>query len=213
MLKPIRARLVSAFVFALAGLIAAPVLAQSKGGKFVCWKDKSGKVVGCGDTVPPEYRDSAGQELDRRGMQRGSVESAEEAGKRKAREQETAKQKEDERKRLAEQKRLDAALLNTYASEKEIDQRRDRDLQQVELAITQLQAPLKNATDRYNDAKKRNSQDDIARTTAEKEKVERAIAAREKEKAEIVDKYAVQKKRYVELKGGAQSAAGAPPKK
>ena len=42
-------------------------LAQaSKGsGKIVCWKDKAGKVVGCGDRVPPEFQDSATKELDR----------------------------------------------------------------------------------------------------------------------------------------------------
>lgn len=205
-----RKPLLSLALVALAGMLAAPAMAQSKPGKFVCWKDKSGKVVGCGDTVPPEYRDNAAAELDRRGLKRGNVESAEESARRRAQEEATAKQKAEEKRRLAEQQRLDAALLNTYASEKEIDDRKDRELQQVDLAITQLQAPLKNATDRYNDAKKRNAEADMARAAAEKEKFEREIAEKEKDKSDITERYAAQKKRYLELRGGGQSAAATP---
>jgi hypothetical protein len=211
MLKPRRAKIASAIVLALAAIIALPAMAQSKaGGKFVCWKDKTGKVVGCGDTVPPEYRDNAGSQLDRSGMKRGAVESAEEAAKRRAQEEATAKEKAEERRRVAEQQRLDAALLNTYANEKEIDQRRDRDLQQIDLTITQLQAPLKNATDRYDDAKKRNAKEEMTRAAAEREKFEQEIAAKEKEKAGITERYAAQKKRFTELRGGGQSAAAVP---
>lgn len=205
-----RARLLSGAVLVLGAVVASPVLAQS--GKFVCWKDKTGKVVGCGDTVPPEYRDNAATQVDRKGQARGNIESADEAARRKAQEEATAKQKAEEKRVRAEQQRLDAALLNTYASEKEIDDRRNRDLQQVDLAIVQLQAPLKNATDRYNDAKKRNAKEDIARAEAEKQKYEREIAAKEKDKVEITERYAAQKKRYVELRGGA-TAAAAPAKK
>ena len=205
MLKPRCAQIAAALVLASAAMLAVPAMAA--GGKFVCWKDKAGKVVGCGDSVPPEYRDNAASQLDRSGMKRGAVESAEQAAKRRAEEEATAKQKAEEKRRLAEQQRLDAALLNTYANEKEIDQRRDRELQQVDLTIVQLQAPLKNATDRYNDAKKRNAKDDMAHAAAEKEKFEREIAAKQKEKAEVAERYAAQKKRYAELRGGGQSAS------
>ena len=50
--------LIAALSVAIAGVVSVPAMAQSKG-KLVCWKDKSGKVIGCGDTVPPEYRDNA----------------------------------------------------------------------------------------------------------------------------------------------------------
>jgi phage-related minor tail protein len=203
MLEPRRTKIAAAFIIALAVFIAVPAMAQSKsGGKFVCWKDKTGKVVGCGDTVPPEYRDNAGSQLDRSGVKRGAVESAEEAAKRRTQEEATAKQRAEEKRRLAEQQRLDAALLNTYANEKEIDQRRERELQQVELTIIQLQAPLKNATDRYEDAKKRNVQEEMTRAAADKEKFEREITAKQKEKAELAARYDAQKKRYAELRGG-----------
>ncbi|MBI4193706.1 MAG: hypothetical protein HY526_01365 [Betaproteobacteria bacterium] len=207
MRNPTSALSAAVLALALAGVFAVPAAAQ----KIVCWKDKSGKVVGCGDTVPPEYRDSAAKELDSRGLTRRNVESAEEAAKRRKQEQDLASKKEEDRKRAAEQKRQDSALLNTYANAEEIDQRRDRDLQQVDLQVVQMRASLKNATDRLNDARKRNSKDDIARATAEEEKIEQNIAAREKEKGEIREKYAAQKKRYLELRGDGRSATAPAP--
>jgi hypothetical protein len=181
-------------VLAQFGLPAAPAQAQtqSKGGKIVCWKDASGKVVGCGDRVPPEYQSSATKELDQRGVTRKTNESADEAAKRQAREKELAAQKAEEEKRRAEQKRQDSALLNSYTSAAEIDQRRDRDLQPINQQITQMQAALKAAPE------------------AGKAKYEQGIAGKEKEKEEITQKYAVQKKRFQELKGEAPSAAAAP---
>ncbi|MCI3951489.1 MAG: hypothetical protein K0R53_986 [Burkholderiales bacterium] len=205
-----KAHLIPIAILALAGIIASPAMAQSKPGKFVCWKDKAGKVVGCGDTVPPEYRDNAASQLDRKGLKRGNVESAEDAARRRAQEKTAAHENAEEKRRIADQQRMDAALLNTYASEKEIDDRLKRELQQVDLSIIQLQAPLKNATDRYNDAKKRNAKDDLARAEADKAKFEREIAGKEKEKAEITERYAAQKKRYAELRGGGQGAAAVP---
>src|SRR3954463_8786520 len=109
-----------AFLLSLSG----PVTAQ----KIVCWKDKSGKVVGCGDKVPPEYQSSATKELDKRGITRSTTESVEEANQRRGREQEAARVKAEEDRKLVDQKRQDNALLETYSNEKEIDLKRDRDL-------------------------------------------------------------------------------------
>src|SRR5262245_47638111 len=111
-------RAAAAVALALAlGFAAGPVLAQGKDGKgrIVCWKDKSGKVVGCGDKVPPEFQDAATREMDRTGVTRGTTESSEDAAKRRQKEQEVAKTKAEEEKRLAEQRRQDTALLNTFS--------------------------------------------------------------------------------------------------
>lgn len=192
--------------------------------KIICWKDKSGKVIGCGDTVPPEYQEGATKELDKRGVTRGTTESAEEAAKRRALEQETAKQKAEEQKKLSEQRRRDSALLNTYSNEKEIDQKRDRELQQVDMQISQLQLSLKNATDRYNDAKARSDaaqkdtrlsypallQDEVTKVGAEMQRIEQTIAGKEKEKEELRQRFAEQKKRFLELKGGDTAPAAKP---
>ncbi|MCW5604625.1 MAG: hypothetical protein KIT18_08785 [Burkholderiales bacterium] len=205
-------------------LVAIPAAAQSKGGKIVCWKDKSGKVVGCGDTVPPEYQGSGTRELDRSGVTRKTTESAAAVEKRRALEQEQTKLKAEEQKKAAEQKRQDMALINTYTSEREIDQRRDRDLQQADLQISQLEASLKNAAEREQKIKARHDavaktgkpvpdglKEELSGVAAEKQKLESSIAAREKEKEMIRARYAEQKRRYVELKGGTPSSVPATP--
>jgi len=211
---------VAAALAGAAGIAAHEASAQ----KIICWKDKSGKVVGCGDKVPPEYQESATKELDKSGMTRRTTDSADDAAKRKAKEQEFAKQKAEEQKKLVEQRRQDAALLNTFSSEKEIDLKRDRDLQVVDTQLSQMQVSLKNATDRHNDAKARVAaaekskkpvpdalNDEVARAAAEKQKVEQNIAAKEKEKEDIRKRYAEMKQRYIELKGGgAQTTAATP---
>lgn len=167
--------------------------AASTAGKIVCWKDKSGKVVGCGDVVPPEYRDSATKELDKQGLTRKTTVSADEAARRRAREAELAKQKAEEEKKFADQKRRDAALLGTFYSVKEIDQKRDRDLQQIDLRISDLQASLKKA-----------------RTDDQRKNIRQTIAAENSEKEALTEKYAGYRKRYIELKGAGESAAPPP---
>jgi len=206
----------AALVLALAGGFAAPSAnaADQPKGRIVCWKDKNGKIIGCGDKVPPEYQDHATRELDRSGITRGGTESAEDAARRRAQEQDAAKAKAEEAKRLAEQKRQDSALLNTYSNEKEIDQKRDRDLQQADLQMGQMKVSLKNATDRYSDVKARADaatkskgavspglKDELDRAAADKQRIEQSIAAKEKEKEEIKQRYAEQRKRFLELRG------------
>jgi hypothetical protein len=218
----------SVFVAVLAAVLASAsgaAFAQSKG-KIVCWKDKAGKVVGCGDRVPPEYQDAATQELDRRGVTRKTTGTVEEEAQKKAEAEALKKQREEEKKKLAEQRRKDMALLNTYVSEVEIDQRRDRELAEVDRLLNQFRGLHKSATARHNDASKRLAaaekagkpsdgfKDEVARAEGEKAKLERGIAAREKEKEDIRARYAETRRRYTELKsGGTQSAAAPAPTK
>jgi chromosome segregation ATPase len=212
-----RAILAAALALVLAVVFTQTALAQSKG-RIVCWKDKSGKVVGCGDKVPPEFEDAATKELDRRGVTRGTTDTAEERAKRASQDEATAKQKEEEKRRMAEQRRRDQALLNTYANEKEIDQRRDRELQEIDRLLGQFQGLHKGAAARQADAQTRLAaaekarkpsdavKDEIARTEAEMDRLEKNIADKTKEKEDIRARYAETKRRYLEL-GGAQAAA------
>lgn len=222
MLRFTRAFLAAALATALAAFMAGTVLAQSKG-KIICWKDKSGKVVGCGDKVPPEYEDSATKELDRRGVTRKTTDTAEEQAKRAAQDEALAKQTAEEKKRLAEQRRQDSALLNTYAHEKEIDQRRDREVQVVEAQITQLRVLHTNAGTRHNDASSRIGaaekakkppsdalKDEAARSAADMAKLEHSIADKNKEIEDIRARYAQIKQRYMALRSGGTQATAAP---
>jgi hypothetical protein len=198
-------------------LLALPAPAQ----KIVCWKDKSGKVIGCGDRVPPEYQQNESKTLDSRGITRQTTVSAEEAARLKEEERKKAALKAEEDRRIAEQRRQDTALVNTYTSTKEIDDRRERELQQVDLQIQSLRTQLKSAADahtaqktRYASFEKRgkvpdNVKEDLGNAAAEEERVKARIADREKDKEKIAANYAQQKARFIELKGGPAAAPAA----
>ena len=220
MLENLRAFAVAALSIALAALIAGTAMAQSKG-KIVCWKDKAGKVVGCGDRVPPEYEDSATKELDQRGVTRKTTGTAADEAKRAAEDEKLAKEKEElarqreEGKRLATvQRRQEEALLASFSNEKEIDHKRDRDLEVVDRQITQLQAAQSNATERSLDLKGRIEagektkkpvsdfvKDEAARAESDRVRFEKGIVARSKEKEDVRKRYADMKQRYNELRG------------
>jgi chromosome segregation ATPase len=225
--KP-RVLFAAALAMALAALIAGTALAQPKGSStIICWKDQSGKVIGCGDRVPLEYEGSATKELDRRGVTRRTTDTAEEQAKRAAQEEALSKQKAEEKKRLAEQRRLDSALLNTYANVKEIDQRLDREVRVMEAQITQLRVLHTNAGTRHKDALSRIERaaqakkpasdilkDEATQAEADMTRLEQSIASKNKEIEGVRARYAQTKQRYMALQsGGAQAAAPAAPAK
>jgi len=232
MLEKFRAFAAAALFITLATFIAGTAMAQSKGGaRIVCWKDKAGKVVGCGDRVPPEYEDSATKELDRRGVTRKTTDSAADEAKRAAGDEKLAKQKEElarqreDEKRLATvQRREDAALLATFSNEKEIDLKRDRDLEVVDRQITQLQAAQNNAAERSLELKGRIEagektkkpvsdflKDEAVRTESDRVRYEKGIVAKTKEKEDTRKRYADMKQRYKELLGPSAPAPTAAP--
>jgi len=231
---PRNTRALSAAVLAavLAALVAGTAAAQKPKASttIVCWKDKAGKVIGCGDRVPPEYEDSATKELDRRGVTRKTTESAEVEAKRAAENAKVAKQKEElarereeDKRRATLERRQEAALLATFANEKEIDLKRDRDLEVADRQITQLQAAQKNAADRAADLRGRIDvsekakkpvtdflRDEAARAESDSERFEKGIAAKTREKEEISKRYARMKQRFIELGGAGTQSAAAP---
>ena len=199
-------------------LLGLPIAQDASAQKIVCWKDKAGKTVGCGDKVPPEYQDNASQEIDKRGVVRKTNESADEKAKRLAKEKEDEKVKAELDKKAAEQKRIDSALINTYTNEKEIDLRRDRDLATIDGQITQMKVMQKNAQDRQKEVKGRVGakpttdvqKEELARADAAVTKADQALVDKEKEKDEIRARYAAMRARYTELKGGSGAPAPSP---
>jgi len=198
---------------------AQPKGAPASGG-IVCWKDKAGKVIGCGDKVPPEYQDNASEELNKRGI------TVKETKPALTPEQIKAQQAEADRKKAAdaaktEQQRRDKALLDTFSNEKEIDLKRNRDIQLLESNIETFQSNLKNANDRQAIARARIAeyeknkqkvpqgvQDDYDKSMSDKAKIQQQIDEKRKQIAELNQRYDEMKKRFLELKGGA--AANAP---
>ncbi len=202
---------------AVALLLAISPVAQAQ--KIVCWKDKAGKVVGCGDRVPPEFQQNESKTLSSRGITVETTVSAQEAARLKDEAQKKATLKVEEDRRIAEQRRQDSALVNTYTSEKEIDQRRDREVQVIDLQLAQLKSSLKNAAEAEAALLKRNSDitksgkqlspavaDELNRASDERKRFEARVAEKEKDKAAINARYAEQRARYIELRGDSTPA-------
>lgn len=205
-------------------LLAAGVAqAQSKGsGKIICWKDKSGKVVGCGDKVPPEYQDSATKELNQRGVTIRQSDAPLTAEQRRVQQAEAERKQADVQKKEA-QRRQDKAILDTFTTEKEIDLKRAREVQQVESGIETLQTNLKNASDRQAAGRARIEQfgkdkkpvppavqQEFDRSEGDKARIESQIAQKRKEVAALNQKYDEIKKRYAELTGASAKPAPQP---
>jgi len=214
----------SATLLPATGVAQAP--AQG-GGKIICWKNKSGKVVGCGDKVPPEYQDSATKELNQRGVTVRQSDAALTPEQRRARKAEAERKQADARKK-EEQRRQDKAILDTFTTGKEIDLKRARDVQQLESNIETLQTNLKNANARQAEGRARIEQagknkkpvppavqEEYNRSEGAKAKIESQIAQKRKDIAALNQKYDGIKKRFAELTSDAagSSAKPAPVKK
>jgi hypothetical protein len=123
-------------VTALALLLAVP-LAQAQ--LYVC-TDARGRTI-TGDKPPPECADRAVRELRTDGSVRRVIEPPLTPEQKAAREAE-AKRQRDEAERQRSQMRRDLALLETYASEAEIEETRNRALGSRQQLIDRAQQRL-----------------------------------------------------------------------
>lgn len=208
-----------------AALLLATGVAQAQtqgSGKIICWKDKSGKVIGCGDKVPPEYQDSATKELNQRGVTIRQSDAPLTAEQRRAQQAEAERKQAEGQKREAQQ-RSDKAILDTFTNGKEIDLKRARDVQQLESSIETLRTNLKNANDRQAQGRARIEQsrknkkpvpsavqEEFDRSEGEKAKIESQIAQKRKEIAALNQKYDEIKKRFAELTSGTAGSSAKP---
>jgi Domain of unknown function (DUF4124) len=128
------------------------------------------------------------------------------------------KRKKQEAIEAKEQARQDQALLSTYASVKDIDDSRQRALQQPEQALKDIgkridelrQRARKLALDKQSYANKpipRTLRDDINDNGLDLKNQQDALAAKKKEISEINAKYGEDKQRYMKLTGAKPKAA------
>ena len=111
-------------------LLSQPAMA----GKFKCWTNNEG-VKECGSFVPPEYSQ---KKIETRG-ESGRVIEVEDRAKTEAELAEIdrlAKLKEIEDAKIAEQKKQDSILLNTFTRERDINMLRDSKINVIEGIIT-----------------------------------------------------------------------------
>jgi hypothetical protein len=201
----------------LLALAVAPACAQQD--MYKC-KDGKGKTYYT-QTPPTECLGREMDELNRQGTVVKRREAALTPEQLAAREAEEKRKKEEE---LAakEQNRKDQALLNTYSSEKDIEDSRQRALKQAEQATKEIDKRIAEAQKRAKDlaaekefyARKplpKKLQEDIKNNEIDIKGQHDALAAKKKEIGEINAKYDEDMRRYVELTAGVKPKAVAAP--
>ncbi len=169
--------------------------------KLYKWTDEKG-VTHYGEVIPPEYAGQDRVQFDDKGR---------EVKAKQARDPSTLVQEDQA---TIDQKRRDQALLNSFSTADEIDQSRDRSLQQINARIEGIQTRLKTAQGNLESYQQEKAtrlkakksveglEDDITQAS---ERVERLTGDLEKSQAEagaIKARYDSDKQRFIELKGG-----------
>jgi hypothetical protein len=208
----------------LLALAAVPASGQQR--VFKC-KDDKGKTYYT-QTPPVECLGMEINEMSRQGTvvkKREAAMTAEQIAAREAEE----KRKQEEEIAAKEEKRKNQALLNTYASEKDIEDSRQRALKQADDASKETEKHLADAQKRSQTLASEKEfyqkkpmpkklQDDIRNNEIDIKGYQDALAAKKKELGDINAKYDDDRRRYLELTGPkvkktAGPAAAASPKK
>jgi hypothetical protein len=200
-------RLTTVLLFVSASLLALGASAQTR---IFCCDDANGRKV-CGDFLPVACQGRAYEERDNRGFVSKKVEAPLTPEQQARRDAEAAK-KEADAKKAAEDRRRTLALLATYSSAKDIDLVRERNLAELDKGI-------KEAEKRLEEAKKKKQKldsdkefykgkpmpDSIKGQIRDNDKdiqaQQAAIADKTKEKEDVKNRFADEKKRYLELTG------------
>lgn len=172
------------------------------------WVDEKGRIQ-YSDKPPP---DKSGVEMTNRGIVVKKMEGGLTPEQKKAKDVEHARKKIEEQK-AAEQRRQDAALLQSFSSPQEIDMKRDREIQSLESMIANLRGQEHSLTERIADDRRRADyyqktkkpmpdaiKEDIARGEAEKKGLGEEITRRQQEIQATRARYDALKKRYIELR-------------
>ena len=185
--------------------------------KSYCCSDERGRQV-CGDSLPRECFGRAYREVSERGTTLRQVDAPLTAEQQARRDAELAAKTKEERTAV-EERRKNQALLNTYASEKDVDLARARALADVESRAKEVQT-------KYGEALKRKQKLDgelefykkklmppelteqIRASEAEIKAQQNAMDAKKQEMEQIRIRFDEEKKRYLELMRGGKNAAG-----
>ncbi|MCL2344815.1 MAG: hypothetical protein FWC58_03050 [Desulfobulbus sp.] len=211
MLKPL--------LLPLALLLLAPV-AQAAGEFYCCQDATSGRRI-CGDTLPEQCRGRAYQILDRAGN------LIKEVGPPLTPEQKAEQAAENRRRKAQEeaareQRRLDQALLDTYATARDIDIAQRQAEDDVNLSIRNArenlatsQAKLQKLEEEAEFYLKKTMppelQKDLRAARHEISVIQDLIDVKQRELTVIQSKYAADRKRYFELTGHRSNGPAATP--
>ncbi len=195
-------------------LAVAPAAAQERMYKCV---DAKGKVYYT-QVPPPECLGRDTQELNKSGtlIRKKPVATPLSPAQEQAREAERRKKIEDE-ERSREQRRKNLALLNTYSSEKDIEDARTRALTEAQGAIEDTERRIEGAQKRHQELEAEKEfyvkkpmpfklKQEIANNDIEIQNQIVLLDAKKKEISTINAKYDEDKRRYVELTSGKAAA-------
>jgi regulator of protease activity HflC (stomatin/prohibitin superfamily) len=204
-------------LFACAVAFALPATAQ----KLYKYTDPvTGKVVYT-DKLPPEAAGKATEQLNRQGTVVRRNDAAPTPEQLAAREAERRKRLEDQIA-AKEEKRKNAALLNTYSSENDIDEARERALKANAEAIRDAERKLAEAQKREKELaaeaefyqKKpmpKPLQQEVQSNQSALKAVNELLDAKRKETAAIHARYDEDKRRFLELTKTSAVAGGTAP--
>lgn len=192
---------------ALAAAFAAP---SALAGKLYKWTDEKG-VVHYSETMPTEAKDRSSTEIDKRGRTLRKNDAALTPDQVRAIEEDKERRKSEE-KQVAEQKRRDNALLNTYTTESEIDDARTRALSGATQALQAIEARQKSSRAKIDGLKKQagdwkakgkpvpeSLKEELAAADREAAKIATELQTKETEIANLKQKYDYDKNRFREL--------------
>ncbi|HYQ94567.1 MAG TPA: DUF4124 domain-containing protein [Burkholderiales bacterium] len=188
-------------------LAVAPAAAQERMYKCV---DARGKVYYT-QVPPPECLGRDTQELNKSGTLIRKNPAAMTPAQEQAREAERRKKLEDE-ERSREERRKNLALLNTYSSEKDIEEARERSLAETQGAIADTERRIEGAQKRHKELETEKEfyvkkpmpfklKQEIANNEIEIKNQIVLLDAKKKEISTINAKYDEDKRRYIELTG------------
>lgn len=197
-------------------MAAAPVPAQSRPAGIIYCCDLGAQTV-CGDILPPACYGRAYREVNPSGTVRRYVPAPltpEQAAQRIA---EEGRLRAESSERLRQQRR-DKALLDTYRSLDDLDSRRDREIAEFDRSIRSLgeregellvrQRKLLATRAGSAEAAAR-LEEDLRRIDGEIAVQRNIIAAKLRERAQVLDRFVADRERYAELSAPA-SAPGQP---
>ena len=173
-----------------------------------CCDDDQGRPI-CGDLLPSACFGRAYREISPQGLVRRHVAApltAEEIARRDAEE----RRRKEEEARLAVQRRLDEALLETYMSLDDIDVREERALAEVERTVVDVRQREQDLIERREELRRevefyrdrdvpRELASEIRLIETELTAYQNVIAAKEAEKDAIRTRFASDRRRYAEL--------------
>lgn len=199
MALPRRAEL---FLVALATLpVATPAPA---GGTIYCCEDESRRAI-CADTLPPACYGRAYREISPQGHVRRHVAAPltrEEAAKRDA----EAQRRKNEEARLLKQRRVDQALLQTYTSLADIDNREaravaevDRNIEPIRAREAELLAERRRLAEAADGADAARPPTTLKAVDAELASLRTVVDVKRREIEAIRARFAADRRRYAEL--------------